>query len=155
VQYHHVVGLCAELEQHLFIRFGRPDHIAGRFPEHMSNKNMGVVDWIYAGLRSNVQQGVEGTQIAHESKEKRHQGNLFTPFAVPLVFIQPFVILESFTAVENVLDRDIFISRRCCNPIPLAMYGPIEAGYTSFPVGEPFEYRRRYKNKTRTRALQE
>lgn len=76
LQHHNVVRLCAEFEQHLLIWLGWSNHIAGRFPEHMPNKNVGIVDRIHPGLRSHVQQGVEGAQVAHESKEKCYKGEL-------------------------------------------------------------------------------
>jgi len=72
LQHHYAVWLRAQFEQHLLIRFGRSDHIAGSVPEHMSNKDVGVVHWIYIRLRSHVQQGVESAQTAYKSKEKRN-----------------------------------------------------------------------------------
>lgn len=74
LQHDHVVRLRAEPEQHLLVRPGRPDHIAGRFPEHLPDKNLGAVHRVHVGLRGHVQQGVESAQVAHESEEKRHQG---------------------------------------------------------------------------------
>lgn len=72
MQHHHAVRLRAQFEQYLLIRFGRSDHIAGSVPEHMPNKNVGIVHWIYVGLRSHVQQGMESAQTAYKPKEERN-----------------------------------------------------------------------------------
>jgi len=60
---------------------------------------------------------------------------------------------ESFATVENVFHSDIFVSRRCRHSIPLAMHGSAEARHTDFCFRKSFKQQRRYKNKTRTRAL--
>lgn len=75
LQHDHAVRLRAEPEQHLPVRPGRPDHFAGRFPEHLPDQNVGTVHRVHVGLRGDVQQSVEGAQAAHEPEEERHQGD--------------------------------------------------------------------------------
>lgn len=75
LQHDHAVRMRVEPEQHLPVRAGRSDHITGRVPEHMSDQNVGSVHRVHAGLRCHVQQSVARASVAHESEEKRHQGN--------------------------------------------------------------------------------
>lgn len=72
LQYDNVVRLRVEPEQHLPVWVGRPNHITGRIPEHMSDQDVGAVHRVHAGLRRHVQQSVARAPVAHEPEKKRY-----------------------------------------------------------------------------------
>lgn len=72
LQHDYVIRLRVEPQQHLLVRVGRPNHIAGCVPEHMSDQDVGAVHRVHIGLRRHVQQSVARAPVAHEPEKKRY-----------------------------------------------------------------------------------